>query len=144
MDITEQFRVNSACEKVDNMVLKKWFVLPPVMAWYYKNSHVDYKSLPPFRADCGAQQQATMDFIYPKKNSKIYLTKNFNSKLQPVVFKVACTNKNTKLFWYLDKEYKGSTQTFHEMQIEANSGFHYITVVDEKGSEISRRVEIVN
>ena len=144
LNATEQFRVNSACEKVDNMVAKKWFVLPPVMAWYYKNSHVDYKSLPPYRDDCGAQQQAAMDFIYPKTNSKIYLTKNFNSKLQPVVFKVACANKNTKLFWYVDKEYKGSTQTFHEMQIEANSGIHYITVVDEKGNEISRRVEIVN
>ncbi len=143
LDPTEQFRVNSTCENIDNIVNKKWFVLPPVMEWYYKNSHVDYKPLPPFRADCQALQQANMDFIYPKTNSKIYLTKDFNSNVQPVIFKVACANKDATLFWYIDKQFKGTTQTFHEMQITANSGFHYITVVDEKGNEISRKVEIV-
>jgi penicillin-binding protein 1C len=29
------------------------------------------------------------------------------------------------------------------MQIDASTGFHYITVVDEFGNEISRKVEIV-
>ena len=143
LDPTEQFRVNSNCENIENIVNKKWFVLPPVMEWYYKNSHIDYKTLPPFRADCQAMQQANMDFIYPKTNSKIYLTKDFNSNVQPVIFKVACSNKDAKLFWYIDKQFKGTTQTFHEMQIATNSGIHYITVVDEKGNEISRKVEII-
>ncbi len=143
LNSTEQFRVNSSCENIDNIVNKKWFVLPPVMEWYYKNSHVEYKPLPPFRNDCQATQIANMDFIYPKTNSKIYLTKDFNSNVQPVIFKVACTNKEAKLFWYIDKQFKGTTQTFHEMQITANSGFHYITVVDEKGNEISQKIEIL-
>lgn len=141
LDVTEQYRVNSSCENVDTIVTKKWFVLPPVMEWYYKSNHIDYKSLPPFRADCQQTQQASMDFIYPKTNSKIYLTKDFNSKIQPVILKVAHSNKETKLFWYVDNVYKGTTQTFHEMQVEANTGFHYITVVDEFGNEINRKVE---
>lgn len=143
VDATGRFRVNSSCENIENIVSKKWFVLPPVMAWYYKNSHIDYAPLPPFRADCVAPQQPIMDFIYPKTNTKIYLTKNFNSMVQSVVFKVACTDKYAKLFWYVDQEYKGNTQTFHEMQIQASTGFHYITVVDDKGNEISRKVEII-
>ncbi len=128
---------------MDNIVTKKWFVLPPVMEWYYKSQHIDYMPLPPFRADCQQTQQASMDFIYPKTNSKIYLTKNFQSKVQPVILKVAHSNKEAKLFWYVDNVYKGETQTFHEMQIEANTGFHYITVVDEFGNEINRKVEFV-
>ena len=143
LDANLQFRVNSNCENIENMVAKKWFVLPPVMEWYYKNSHVGYQMLPPFRNDCMVLQNGAMDFIYPKTNSKIYLTRDFNSIVQPVIFKVACANKEAKLFWYIDKEFKGTTQTFHEMQIVANSGFHYITVVDESGNEISRKVEIV-
>ncbi len=143
LDPTEQFRVNSSCENVENIVNKYWFVLPPVMEWYYKTNHIDYKPLPPFRADCQGGQQVVMDFIYPKTNSKIYLTKNFYSKIQPVILKVAHSNKEAKLFWYVDNVYKGSTQTFHEMQIEANSGFHYITVVDDNGNEIKRKIEIV-
>ena len=143
LDATQHYRVNSSCENIDNIVSKKWFVLPPVMEWYYKSNHIDYMPLPPFRADCQQTQQASMDFIYPKANSKIYLTKDFNSKIQPVIIKVAHSNKEAKLYWYVDNVYKGTTQTFHEMQIEANTGFHYITVEDEFGNEIKRKVEIV-
>ncbi len=143
LDATEQFRVNSSCEPVEQIVTKTWFVLPPVMEWYYKSLHIDYKPLPPYRADCIAVQQQTMDFIYPKANSKIYLTKNFESKIQPVILKVAHSNREAKLYWYVDDVYKGETQTFHEMPIQATTGVHFITVVDESGNEIRRRVEIV-
>jgi penicillin-binding protein 1C len=60
-----------------------------------------------------------------------------------VIIKVAHSNKEMKLHWYIDDQYKGTTQTFHEMQIEANSGVHYITVTDEFGNEIKRKIEIV-
>ncbi|WP_396195229.1 penicillin-binding protein 1C [Flavobacterium sp.] len=144
LDATEQFRVNSSCEDVDKMVSKKWFVLPPVMEWYYKSLHIDYQSLPPYRSDCQQDQKAAMDFIYPKTNSKIYLAKDFNSKVQPVIVKVAHSNREAKLFWYVDNDYKGTTQTFHEMPIAAETGVHYITVADEFGNEIKRRVEIIS
>ena len=143
LDATEQFRVNSSCEDVDTIVTKRWFVLPPVMEWYYKSLHIDYKPLPPFRDDCQQTQQASMDFIYPKTNSKIYLVKDFNSRIQSVILKVAHSNKEAKLYWYVDNVYKGTTQTFHEMQIEAETGLHYITVEDEYGNDIRRKIEII-
>ncbi len=143
LDKLEQFRVNSSCENIENIVTKKWFVLPPVMEWYYKNQHIDYKSLPPFRDDCSGTQTKSMDFIYPKANSKIYLTKNFNSEIQPVILKVAHSNREVNLFWYVDNLYKGTTKTFHEMPISPNTGFHYLTVVDEFGNEIKRKIEVV-
>ena len=143
LDATAQFRVNSSCENVDQIVNRKWFVLPPVMEYYYKNLHIDYNPLPPFRNDCMQTQQANMDFIYPKRNSKIYLTKNFNGVVQPVILKVAHSNKEAKLYWYVDNVYKGTTQTFHEMAVEATTGTHYITVTDELGNEIKRKIEII-
>lgn len=143
LDASQQFRVNSNCELVENMVSKTWFVLPPVMEWYYKSGHAEYQPLPPFRADCQDSNQPVMDFIYPKKNSKIYLTKDFDSKIQPVILKVAHTNREIKLFWYVDSEYKGRTKTFHDLPIEAKTGSHRITVVDELGNEISRKIEVV-
>ncbi|HMI05965.1 MAG TPA: hypothetical protein VK528_00350, partial [Flavobacterium sp.] len=143
LDKTEQFRVNSSCENVDNIVTKSWFVLPPVMEWYYKSKHIEYQLLPPFRGDCASTQGVAMDFIYPKRNSKIYLTKDFNSEVQPVILKVAHPNPEMQLFWYVDNVYKGTTKTFHELAIEPASGFHYVTVVDEDGNEIRRKIEIV-
>lgn len=143
LDATERFRVDSSCENVANMVARKWFVLPPVMEWYYKSLHIDYRPLPPVRSDCQQTQQGAMDFIYPKADSKIYLTRNFESKIQPVVLKVAHSNRESRLYWYLDNVYKGETQTFHEMQIEAVTGVHYVTVVDESGNEIRRKIELI-
>jgi penicillin-binding protein 1C len=144
LDPTGTYRVNSSCENVNSMITKSWFVLPPVMEWYYKNLHIDYKPLPPFRSDCQGVQQNSMGFIYPKGNSKIYLTKNFEGKIQPVIFKVAHSNKESKVFWYIDKEFKGTTQTFHEMPLITSTGKHLITVVDEKGFEIKKYIEFVN
>ncbi|PWB27762.1 penicillin-binding protein 1C [Flavobacterium sp. HTF] len=143
LDKSEQFQVNSSCESVENMVTKNWFVLPPVMAWYYKGKHIEYLPLPPFKEDCLGMQTASMDFIYPKTNSKIYLTKNFNSEVQPVIFKVAYSQREKQLFWYVDHVYKGVTKVFHEKPIIMNAGFHHITVVDESGNEITRKVEII-
>ncbi len=143
LDKSEKYRVNSSCENVENIVTKKWFVLPPVMEWYYKSQHIEYLPLPPFRSDCQGTQTATMDFIYPKTNSKIYLTKDFNSETQPVILKVAHSQRETEVFWYVDNVYKGSTKTFHEMPIKPTEGFHYVTVVDESGYEIRKKIEIV-
>lgn len=144
LDKEEQFRVNSSCENVENIVVKNWFILPPVMEWYYKSHHIEYQSLPPFRADCATTTTASMDFIYPKTNSKIYLTKDFNSKIQPVILKIAHSQRETKLFWYVDNVFKGVTKTFHEMPVTVNSGIHYITVADENGNEIHRKIEIIS
>lgn len=143
LDASQQFQVNSNCEDVDKMVTKPWFVLPPVMELYYKTKHIDYVSLPPFRADCLGASSYTMDFIYPKENGKVYLTKNFNGEIQPFVLKVAHSDERAKLFWYLNDKFLGTTQTFHEMSVEAKTGKYYITVTDEAGNEISRRIEIV-
>ncbi len=142
-DASGRFRVNSSCEAVDNIVTRPWFVLPPVMEWYYRGQHIDYEPLPPFRPGCQSPQQATMDFIYPKAHTKIYLTKNFDSQVQPVIIKVAHSDREKQLFWYIDHRYVGSTKTFHEMPLKAKTGRYDVTVTDEDGNEIHRVVEIV-
>jgi penicillin-binding protein 1C len=142
LDIAGQFRVNSNCESVDNMVAQSWFVLPPVMEWYYKSGHINYRPLPPYREDCREGTGAYMDFIYPREDGKIFLTKDFNGVVQPFIVKAAHTQANAKLFWYLNDTYLGMTQTFHEMPIKAKSGTYYITITDEGGNEIRRKVVI--
>ncbi|HEX9979986.1 MAG TPA: penicillin-binding protein 1C [Flavobacterium sp.] len=143
LDKTETFRVNSSCEDVNSIVTKSWFVLPPVMEWYYKNRHIEYRNLPPFREDCAAVQASMMDFIYPKDNTRIYLTKDFNSIVQPVIFKVAHSQRESRLFWFIDDKYEGTTTMFHELAVSPPAGIHYVTVTDENGNEIRRKIEIL-
>ncbi len=144
LDPTGRFRVNSSCEDVANIETRAWFVLPPVMEWYYKTKNPDYHVLPPFRADCISGQAYAMDFIYPKGDSKIYLTKDFESKVQPVIFKVAHSNPNATLHWYLGRKYLGQTSDFHELPVNARTGVYRLTVVDDKGNELSRNIEILD
>ncbi|AWA29066.1 penicillin-binding protein 1C [Flavobacterium magnum] len=143
LDKTRQFRVNTSCEQIENMVTENWFVLPPVMEWYYKSQHIDYRPLPPFKEGCAGAQTPTMDFIYPKNTAKIYLTKDFNSIVQPVILKVAHSERESEIFWYLDRNFIGTTKTFHEMPVTPADGMHEITVVDQNGNEIRRKITIV-
>jgi penicillin-binding protein 1C len=143
LDSSENFRVNASCENPDKMIAKSWFVLPPVMEWYYKSKNADYMVLPPFREDCNPTENYQMDFIYPKADSKIYLTKNFEGELQPIILKVAHSNPRTTLHWYLDRTYLGQTKDFHEMPLKAKTGIYYVTVVDDNANEIIRKIEIV-
>ncbi|WP_294825152.1 penicillin-binding protein 1C [uncultured Flavobacterium sp.] len=136
------YQVNSSCESVGNMIAKTWFVLPPVQEWYYKKIHMDYVSLPPFRSDCQGTGGTYMDFIYPKDDGKIYLTKDFNGVVQPVILKAAHTSADARLFWYLGDKYLGETHTFHELPVEAKTGKYVITVIDETGNEIRRNIDI--
>ncbi|MGV3461365.1 MAG: penicillin-binding protein 1C [Flavobacterium sp.] len=144
LDNTGKHRVSANCEDVANIKTVSWFVLPPVMEWYYKTQHMDYAPLPPWKEGCGGEQAAVMDFIYPKENGKVYLTKDFSGKVQPVVFRAAHRDSKAKLFWYLNSRYLGETQTFHEMKVLVTSGKYVLTATDETGNEIRRKIEIVN
>ncbi|QQU02979.1 penicillin-binding protein 1C [Myroides odoratus] len=134
LDASLQYQINSQCEAVDQIVPTPWFILPPTMAYFYRKSHSDYQDLPPFRADCGPQDQLKkIEFIYPKHGEHIYLTKNFYAELQPFVAKASTSSANKTLFWYLNEEYIGSTRQFHELAIHGKTGINYLTITDEEG-----------
>lgn len=140
LDQTGKYQVNTNCELAINIRSENWFILPPVMEWYYKKNHYDYVAPPPLRSDCENGNQLVMDFIYPKENATVYLTKNFNSQIQPIVFKVAHNRKNARLFWYLDGKFLGETHLYHDMEILTSSGSKRLTVVDDQGFEIKRLI----
>lgn len=144
LDATKLFRVNSSCAAVSEMIHEPWLVLPPLQAYYYKSKNASYRSLPPFRSDCKKESLGSMDFIFPKANSAVYLPKGFDGTTNEVVLKVAHTQPEIQVFWYVDDEFIGTTKQFHEMPIQPKPGKHLITVLDEKGNELKRKIEIKN
>ena len=142
LDQAKLNRVNSSCEPVDSMFHKAWFVLPPLQAYYYKTKNADYKALPPYRSDCNGEEQGSMGFIFPKTNNSVFLPKGFDGKINEVILKIAHTKPETKVFWYIDDQYIGATQQFHEMPIKPKPGVYIITVLDEHGNELKRRIEV--
>ncbi|KJD33954.1 penicillin-binding protein [Tamlana nanhaiensis] len=138
LDNTQTFQVNSSCESTSNITHKSWFVLPPLMAYYYKTKNPFYKPLPKFRSDCLGENNISMAFIYPKENNSIFLPKDFDGNTNDLVLKLAHSKPETKVFWYVDDNYIGSTKDIHELAIIPETGKHIITVVDEFGNEAKR------
>lgn len=141
LDKNETYRVNSSCESINDIVHKSWFVLPPLMAHYYKSKNPFYKSLPQYRTDC-LGTNITMEFIYPKTQNSIFLPKDFDGKVNELILKIAHSKPETSLFWYVDDTFIGFTKDIHDMAITPKAGLHIITAVDEFGNEIKRKITI--
>ena len=138
----ENFRVNSSCYPLSEMVQKNWFVLPPVMEYYYAQLHPEYKILPPFAPNCLQEGEKLMAFIYPKKNEAVLLPKNFDENVNEVISKLAHRSPETTVFWYLDSKYIGKTDTFHELAVSPKPGIYLLTAVDQDGNEVREQIEV--
>ena len=144
LDKNETFQVNTSCENLNDITHKSWFVLPPLMAYYYKTKNPFYKPLPKFRNDCLGENSISIEFIYPKENNSIFLPKDFDGQTNSLILKIAHSKPESTLFWYIDETFIGSTKDIHETAIIPKQGKHIITVVDEFGNEAKRGFEISN
>lgn len=142
LDRNEQFQVNSSCEDVNTIVHKTWFVLPPLMAYYYKSKNPFYTTLPRFREDCLGENAVSMQFIYPNDNNVIFLPKDFSDKTNDLILKIAHSKPETLVYWYLDETFLGTTKDIHEFAMQPSQGKHLLTVVDDFGNEAKRWIEI--
>ena len=142
LDMSERFQVNSSCQPLNQMIHKSWFVLPPLMEYYYQAKNPLYKTLPPFRYDCVSEKQKMMDFIYPKEAVKVFLPKDFDETTNGLILRLVHTIPDTKVFWYVDEVFLAETQAIHELEVKPSIGKHVITVVDELGNEAKRTIEI--
>ncbi|MFT5102379.1 MAG: penicillin-binding protein 1C [Candidatus Latescibacterota bacterium] len=135
-------RVNSSCYPLGNMKQKSWFALPPVMEYYYAQLHPEYKSLPSFEQGCLQEGELPMEFIFPKRNETVLLTKNFDANINEVIFKLAHRSPETTVYWYLDETFMGTTETFHELALAPKPGNYVLSVTDQDGNAVRQQIEI--
>ncbi|MFK7834542.1 MAG: penicillin-binding protein 1C [Winogradskyella sp.] len=142
VDVSERFQVNSSCEAISNIKNKPWFILPPLQAYYFKTKNPFYQTVPPYRLDCAEANRISMEFIYPKEQSTIFLPKDFDGNTNDLILKVAHSKPELELYWYLDHTFIGSTKDIHDMAVLPTSGDHIITVMDELGNELKHTIRI--
>ena len=64
-------RVNADCFPPADIRNEVWFVLPPVMEYFYRQKHPEYRTLPPFAPGCASDKSIpVMEFIYPTSRNK--------------------------------------------------------------------------
>ena len=131
------FRVTDQCESIAQMQHQNWFILPPAMEYYYKIKNSDYKMLPPFKPGCNdLTGNVVMDMIYPKNNAVVYIPVELNGERGKVILNAAHRNPEAKIYWHIDQEFVGSTQSFHQLAISPLPGKHTLTLVDEDGNRL--------
>jgi penicillin-binding protein 1C len=137
------YRVNSSCYPLEDMRAQNWFSLPPVMAHYFAPLNPDYQMLPPLAPDCVGEDEPLMAFIYPRKNEEVILPKNFDEKVNEVVFRLAHRDTETTVYWYLDETYIGETQTFHELALVIAPGSYWLSATDQDGNSVREKITVV-
>ena len=142
VDASEKYQVNTSCERLENIKQQSWFVLPPLMEYYYKGKNLFYKPLPKFRNDCLSETKNSMKFIYPTEKSIVFLPKNFDGKKNEIVFKVAHSNVDAILYWYIDDVYFGTTKEIHQFSKNLEIGVYNISVTDNFGNEIYQQITV--
>ncbi len=145
LDKAEKWQVNSSCEAPDQMVHKSWFVLPPLSEYYFKSKNPSYAPLPPFREDCRANiaDAKTMQLIYPKRPTRIFVPTNLDGQLSRTVFSVAHRDPGVTIHWHIDDEYIGWTKDFHSKELNPPEGDHLLTLVDESGNRLVQKFVII-
>jgi penicillin-binding protein 1C len=147
-DSTLSFQVNSDCERVTDIRNINWFVLPPVLEYYYKQKHSDYHVLPPFRTDCSnlihKKRSSVMSIVYPDESGQIYIPRILGGEKGKAVFELVHRKNDLNVYWHLDEEYVGVTREIHQMEFAPGPGSHILTLIDENGEFLSRKFKVLS
>lgn len=120
-----------------------WFTLPARQAYYYQRRNTDYHRPPPFHPNCATNTDGNpMQFIYPYTNGSVSAIKNWTGEHEAVFFELAHQDRDATVHWHLDGDYLASTTTFHTLAVKLTKGNHEITVVDQRGNRLERRVSV--
>ncbi len=141
--ITEDknYQIGLSCNEQLSQITTSWFVLPPIMSYYYRKQHSDYKPLPEFHPSCKSRGFNQLALIYPKLQQDIIIPKTLDGHTSEVVFKAAYAEDKV-LYWHLDETFIGSTQYFHDMRFQPEAGEHLLTLVSENGERLQRKFTV--
>ncbi|MEX1191191.1 MAG: penicillin-binding protein 1C [Brumimicrobium sp.] len=143
-DETEQYQYNVDCEPASSTKFVTRFVLPPLQAWYYKSSHPEYRTLPPFHPSCESSRTTNrISIVYPENGSELVATKDLNSNENGFVFEVVHQASDSQLFWHIDDKFIGTTAVIHKVNFLPTPGKHQLTVLDEKGNQAKVNFEVL-
>jgi penicillin-binding protein 1C len=129
-------RVNRNCYS-GRVVDTSWFAIDPIAAYYYKQKHPEYTSVPDFAEACRAGEAEAIAIVYPTEASEVIIPKDFDGTYEQVLAEAVHNSAATSLFWHLDDAYIGTTSGDHKLKLTLEPGPHVLSVFDSEGSKAS-------
>ena len=141
LDATGTYSVENTNYPPFDRVTKKQFILTPLQSFYYQQKNNNYVSThQKFKNQDG---NSSMSITYPRHNSRIYLPKINSKERSTVIFKALSTDNNSVLYWNIDQQYIGRTQSIHQITVKPKIGKHTLTLINESGYRAIVDFEIV-
>ena len=144
LDEALQWQVNSSCYPVNKMIDHPWFILPPAQAWYFSKTNQYYNPPPDFMESCTITKNQDIEMIYPLRNAKVYVPIEVDGQPGRVVFEAAHSDPDSPIFWHLNNQYIGTTNSQHQMGLYPPNGKHLLSLVDDQGRELNIPFEVLN
>ncbi|MES2513984.1 MAG: penicillin-binding protein 1C [Bacteroidota bacterium] len=144
MDLTAQYRVTDACVSPLDMTTVSWFVLPPVQEYYYKTKNPTYKSLPPYKTGCEPEMERSMQMIYPKAGTVIYIPYELSGEQGKTIFEIAHRVPSNTVYWHVDGALVGTTRDIHQLGLNPSKGKHMLSLSDNAGETLNIPFEVVS
>lgn len=139
---SEGLRVTRSCSEENSMQAVSAFVLPPAQAWYYSRKNASYQGAPNWKPGCGNENLALIDVIYPQPLSEVFIPKEIGGKEGSIIAEVAHQQAQEIVFWHLNGEYIGQTETFHRMPLSLEPGAYTLHVEDAQGNSVQRNFTV--
>ncbi len=144
LDPGGQWQVRQNCPAGISMQDSLFFVLPPAMAHYFRQSHPDYAESPPLHPKCRTTvPRSPMQLIYPRHRARIYLPVDLDGQPSKTIFELAHEQDNSTVFWHLDDQYLGRTRHRHSFELAPSPGPHLLTLVDDAGHRLEQAFEVI-
>jgi len=143
LDQSGRFRVNSSCYDVNSMKTESWFVLPPLMEWYYKKRNPAYRELPPVMTGCRDETVEAFEIVYPEYNSHLVIPIELDGSKGKVVLEIAHRIRESRVYWHVDEKFVGTTWGTHQLAIDMEPGEHILTAVDDDGNRKQVRFQVL-
>ena len=144
LDATEKYRVTDACVSPIDMKTVSWFVLPPVQEYYFKTKNPMYKSLLPYKLGCEPEIEKSMEMIYPKAGTVIYIPYELSGEQGKTIFEIAHRQPSNSVFWHLDGALIGTTRDIHQLGLNPSKGKHMLSLSDNTGETLNIPFEVVS
>ena len=74
----------------------------------------------------------------------LYIPTELNGEAGKAIFEATHKDDDAILYWHIDDDYIGSTESFHQVEVRPSLGAHTLRVIDQKGRSIKRTFYILN
>ncbi|HBI81012.1 MAG TPA: penicillin-binding protein 1C [Bacteroidales bacterium] len=145
VDKEQKYRLTLGCAKQEEMFEANWFVLPPAQEWFYSKLHAEYRKLPPFRKGCAQVNNKipNIALIYPYAGADIYIPREKKDTKGHSIWKATHRNLKANIYWHLNDVFLGKTNGLHEMLVSPKPGTYTLTLVDDEGEVLQKRIRVI-